>query len=85
VEFGAYALLHESFRLETLARFSGLSASQVNRIFHAEFSTAPKRYFEQRRLDAALSALRNLDFPPGAGNTRGATPWRSAARSFENY
>lgn len=50
--------LHEPFRLEMLARSFGLSASQVNRIFYTEFSTTPKRYFEQRRLDAALSILR---------------------------
>ncbi len=55
--------LHEPFRLEILARLLGLSASQTNRIFYAEFSTTPKRYFERRRLEAALSILRNSAKP----------------------
>lgn len=49
--------LSEPFLLRTMASHFGLSSSQVNRIFTAEWGMTPRRYFEQRRLKSALSQL----------------------------
>ncbi len=39
------------------AKASGLGRSQLDRMFLANYGVTPRRYWEQRRLDAALAAL----------------------------
>ena len=74
--------LHEPFRLEMLTRSFGLSVSQINRVFYAEFSITPKHYFEQRRLNVALSALQNsvkpikeISYQLGFKHSSGFSAW----------
>ncbi len=49
--------VQQAFRLQDLAAAFGLSPTQVNRLFCADFGATPKRYFERRRLQYAQAAL----------------------------
>ena len=44
--------------LTQLAESAGLSAHHFSRVFKATFGTTPHRYVQQRRLEAAIAALR---------------------------
>jgi len=49
--------LSHRFQLKSMASHFGLSSSQVNRIFTAEWGLTPRRYFDNIRLKSAISQL----------------------------
>ena len=50
--------------LTELAESAGLSAHHFSRVFKATFGTTPHRYVQQRRLEAAVAALRQQERRP---------------------
>jgi AraC-like DNA-binding protein len=55
--------LNESFRVDALARRSGLSRSNLDRIVAKALGVSGKTYIDRRRLNRALQLLRNKDIP----------------------
>lgn len=53
--------IHEPDFEKELIKLTGLSVSQINRIFSAEFGMTPKQYFERRRAEVARVSLRGSD------------------------
>lgn len=53
--------IHEPDFENDLIKLTGLSVSQINRIFSGEFGMTPKQYFERRRAEVARMSLRGSD------------------------
>ncbi len=51
------------FKAEEMARFSGLSISQMNRLFRKCFRMTPHKFWEQRRFMELCRQLRATDLP----------------------
>ncbi|WPJ96762.1 AraC family transcriptional regulator [Coraliomargarita algicola] len=74
--------IEHGFQLQELAAAFALSPAQLNRIFIADFSVTPKRYFEQRRLSFARAALssssqsmKEISYLAGFGYQSEFTAW----------
>ena len=51
--------VREKLTMESVARESGLSPSQLTRAFHKQYGVSPYRYFLDRKLVAACALLKN--------------------------
>ena len=53
----------DSLDVPTLARIAYLSASQFGRVFKTVFGETPHRYLQRRRVERAMTLLRQTDRP----------------------